>query len=108
MDVANFFDIAQLQKLRALSGKPYFEFLRLPAMSAGVYVLPAGGSDPQTTHKEDELYYVVRGRGRITVAENERAVQEGSLIFVEANVEHRFYGIEEELTVLVFFAPAES
>jgi hypothetical protein len=27
---------------------------------------------------------------------------------VAANVEHRFYDVEEELTVLVFFAPAET
>ena len=32
---------------------------------------------------------------------------DGSIIFVEAEVEHRFYDIEEELEVLVFFAPAE-
>ncbi len=31
-------------------------------MSAGIYVLPSGGTDPQNPHKEDELYYVVRGR----------------------------------------------
>jgi mannose-6-phosphate isomerase-like protein (cupin superfamily) len=108
MSVAHFFDISQLQNQRAASGKRYLEFLRVAAMSAGVYVLPAGGIDPQSPHKEDELYYVVRGRARMTVADNERTVQEGSVIFVAANVEHRFHDIEEELTVLVFFAPAES
>jgi hypothetical protein len=34
-------------------------------------------------------------------------VRLGSVIFVEAELEHRFYDIEEELEVLVFFAPAE-
>jgi hypothetical protein len=29
-------------------------------------------------------------------------------VFVAAHVEHRFYDIAEELTVLVFFAPAET
>ena len=33
-------------------------------MSAGVYVLPKGGTDPQKPHREDEMYYVVRGRAR--------------------------------------------
>ena len=28
----------------------------------GLYVLPAGGTDPQRPHNEDEMYYVVRGR----------------------------------------------
>jgi len=77
-------------------------------MSAGVYVLPPGGSDPQSPHKEDELYYVVRGRGRMRAGSEDQAVSAGSVIFVAAQVEHRFYDIAEELVVLVFFAPAES
>lgn len=106
MSTANFFDISELQKQRA--GKRYLEFLRVPALSAGVYVLPAGDSDPQSPHKEDELYYVVGGRARMTIADQEQAVKQGSVIFVAANVDHRFHDIEEELVVLVFFAPAES
>ena len=108
MTLPNFFDVSELQKQRAASGKRYLEFLRVAAMSAGIYVLPAGGSDPQTPHKEDEMYYVVRGRARMTMADNQQEVKEGSVIFVAANVEHRFHDIEEELVVLVFFAPAES
>jgi len=73
-----------------------------------MYVLPASGSDPQKPHKEDEMYYVVRGRARMRVGAEDCEVEPGSVIFVEANVEHRFYDIREELTVLVFFAPAES
>jgi quercetin dioxygenase-like cupin family protein len=38
----------------------------------------------------------------------DHAVGEGSIIFVAAGVEHRFYEITEELMVLVFFAPAET
>lgn len=106
--MVGFFEIAELKKQRAGSGKLYLEFLRVPAMSAGVYVLPAGGTDPQKPHQEDEMYYVVRGRGRMRVGAEDQAVGEGSVIFVAAKVEHRFYEIEEELVVLVFFAPAET
>ncbi len=105
---ANFFTIADTEKLRAQSGKRYLEFLRVPAMSAGVYVLPAGGSDPQSPHKEDEMYYVVGGRARMRAGSEDQAVGAGSVIFVAAEVEHRFYDITEELVVLVFFAPAET
>ena len=42
------------------------------------------------------------------VSSEDQAIAEGSIIFVGANVEHRFHDISEELTVLVFFAPAES
>ncbi len=34
-------------------------------------------------------------------------VRAGSVTFVGARAEHRFYDIQEELEVLVFFAPAE-
>jgi mannose-6-phosphate isomerase-like protein (cupin superfamily) len=108
MSTPSFFDISQLQIQRASSGKRYLEFLRIPAMSAGVYVLPAGGTDPQGPHQEDEMYYVVSGRAHMTVDDGEQPVKSGSVIFVAANQKHRFHDIEEELTVLVFFAPAES
>jgi len=108
MKAASFLNIAEAEKLREQSGKRYLEFLRVPAMSAGVYVLPAGSSDPQSPHQEDEMYYVVRGRARVRAGSEEQAVREGSVIFVAAGVEHRFFDITEELVVLVFFAPAES
>jgi quercetin dioxygenase-like cupin family protein len=103
-----FSQVDQLEKQRAQAGKSYLEFLRVPAMSAGVYTLPAGATDPQNPHREDEMYYVVRGRARMRAGAEDRAIGQGSVIFVAAEVEHRFYDIEEELVVLVFFAPAES
>jgi quercetin dioxygenase-like cupin family protein len=101
------FTVAALMAERARQGQPYHEFLRVPALSAGVYQLAAGSVDPQQPHGEDELYYAVEGRARIEVAGEEWAVGPGSLVFVAANVVHRFHTIAEDLTVLVFFAPAE-
>lgn len=105
--MTHFFDFDDLNRERTAKGKLYLEFLRVPAMSAGVYVLPKGGTDPQKPHREDEMYYVVRGRARMQIGLEHSEVRAGSVIFVEAEVEHRFYDIEEELEVLVFFAPAE-
>src|SRR5947199_124342 len=104
----NFFQLTNLEQQRSTAGKRYLEFLRIPALSAGLYVLPAGGTDPQSPHKEDEMYYVIRGRARMKVASEDQEVRAGSIIFVAAEVEHSFYEIKEELAVLVFFAPAES
>jgi mannose-6-phosphate isomerase-like protein (cupin superfamily) len=106
--VTNFYHIAGLENQRKRDGKRYLEFLRVPAMSAGIYVLPAGGADPQSPHQEDEMYYVVSGRARMNTGSEEQVVGPGTIIFVAAGVEHRFYDISEELTVLVFFAPAET
>lgn len=77
-------------------------------MSAGLYVLPAGSADLQRPHHEDEMYYVIRGRARFRVQDQEAEVSSGSVLFVAAEAEHEFYDITEELAVLVFFAPAES
>jgi mannose-6-phosphate isomerase-like protein (cupin superfamily) len=103
----HFFHIDELSRERSKKDKLYFEFLRVPAMSAGVYVLPKGATDPQKPHHEDEMYYVVRGRARMQIGSEHAEVRAGSVIFVEAELVHRFYNIEEELEVLVFFAPAE-
>jgi quercetin dioxygenase-like cupin family protein len=103
-----FFEISGLVKQGEQQGRRYFEFLRRDVMSAGVYVLPAGGTDPQRPHKEDELCYVVSGRAHMKVAGDDHEVKAGRVIFVAADVEHGFYDIMEELVVLVFFAPAES
>ncbi len=104
----NAFEIADLIDRQAASDELYLEFLRVPSLSMGLYVLPKEGIDPQTPHAEDEVYYVVSGRGSIRVGEEDRAVQAGSVVFVGAGVAHRFHTITEELKILVFFAPAES
>ena len=103
-----FAKLSDIDHQRAFSGKSYREFLRLPAMSAGLYVLPAGGTDLQRPHNEDEIYYVVRGQARFKVDNEDREVSAGSVIFVAANVEHHFYNVTEEIAVLVVFAPAET
>jgi mannose-6-phosphate isomerase-like protein (cupin superfamily) len=111
-----FASLPEIEEQRAQSSKPYREFLRVPAISAGLYVLPPGATDRQKPHREDEIYYVVRGRARFKAGsddreddrEEDREVSPGSVIFVAAEVSHRFYDISEELAVLVFFAPAES
>ena len=101
------FELADLHAERAREGKPYHEFVRVPDLSVGLYVLPAGGTDPQRPHTEDEVYYVARGSGQIEVEGESRPVRAGSIIYVPARAAHRFHTIEEELEILVFFAPAE-
>jgi len=104
----DFKDLVSLAAERARRGDAYLEFLRVAAMSAGLYVLPAGSVDAQTPHGQDELYYVVRGKARMRAGAEDRPLEAGTVVFVAAHVEHRFYDIQEELTVLVLFAPAES
>lgn len=108
MPTGNFYNLPKISAERGQAGKLYQEFLRVPALSVGVYVLAAGAIDPQKPHQEDEVYYVVRGHAHMRIGEEEQVVKGGSVIFVAAEVEHRFFDISEELELLVFFTPAES
>jgi mannose-6-phosphate isomerase-like protein (cupin superfamily) len=101
------FDMTTLLEEHTSSGRLYLEFLRVPSLSLGVYRLPAGGVDPQSPHTEDEVYCVISGKAWLQVGDEQRSVGAGSIVFVAANVPHLFHSIEEDLTVLVFFAPAE-
>ena len=101
------FEIDGVDATRLARSQQYHEFLRRDSMSVGLYVLRAREEDLQTPHNQDELYYVVSGSGRIRVAEDDREVGPGSVVFVEAGVGHRFHTITKNLTVLVVFAPPE-
>jgi mannose-6-phosphate isomerase-like protein (cupin superfamily) len=90
---------------RDADGHGYVDFLASEKLSVGLAVWPRGSVDRQRPHGEDEVYYVISGSGTIRVAEEERRVKPGSLVFVAAGVEHRFHDIEEDLRVLVFWAP---
>jgi len=86
-------------------GHGYIDFLASEKLSVGLSVWPAGSVDRQRPHEEDEVYYIIAGRGSIRVADEDRPIHTGSLIFVAAHVEHRFHDITEDLRVLVFWAP---
>ena len=100
--------LTELLAQRAASGKPYLEFLRAESMSAGLYVLPAGGVDPQLPHAEDEIYVVMSGSAQFTAGNETRPVNPGQTVFVPAGVPHQFHDIETELHLLVVFAPRET
>ena len=106
------FDAASLQEARDAvqhrSGELYLEFLRRDSMSCGLYVLEPGAEDPQEPHLEDEVYVVLSGRAQLEVAGRDHPVEPGGVLFVARTVPHRFHDITERLSVLVFFAPAES
>jgi mannose-6-phosphate isomerase-like protein (cupin superfamily) len=104
MDAWEYDDV---EAARAAAGRLYHEFLRVPDLSAGIYVLDTGATDPQSPHTEDELYYVIAGRAMVTVGGETRPVVKGSLVFVAATVPHRFHDIAERLQLLVMFGPAE-
>ncbi len=101
------FELSHLIDQQNQSRHEYLEFLRVSSLSVGLYSLAAGAIDTQEPHTEDEVYYIISGRGFIRVGSEDRPVEAGTLVFVKAHIDHRFHTITEDLRILVIFAPAE-
>ncbi|WP_221406586.1 cupin domain-containing protein [Roseivirga sp. 4D4] len=101
---SKFYDIASLEKELKSGNRRYLPFLNVDKLRTGLYVLPAGAEDTQQPHEHDEVYYILSGKAKFVAGQNETEVQEGAVLYVKANIEHRFSEIEEELKVLVFFS----
>lgn len=98
-----FFSLDKLEKELESSGKPWLPFLQSEQVLAGLYFLKAGANDQQQPHDTDEIYYVLSGSSLFEVGEEKRRINAGDILFVKAEINHRFYDIEEDLKLLVFF-----
>jgi len=64
------------------------------------------GQDPQQPHRQDEIYIVQSGAGVFDKAGEKRPFGPGDVIFVEANVVHRFEDFTDDFAVwAVFWGP---
>ncbi len=100
------FSLEDLATLRDEQGEPYLPFLNMPTLRTGLYELPAGGTDDQQPHGQDEVYYVISGRSMFVAADDTMDVKPGMVLFVGAAIDRRFFDIQEDLQVLVFFPEA--
>ena len=100
--------LAEVNAAHAAGGEMWHEFLRVLDLSVGLYVIPAGADDPQSPHNEDEVYFILSGKGTLRAGDNEYQAETGSVLYVAKDIPHRFYDVTEELRVLVFFAPAHT
>ena len=89
------------------AGTHWTEQLRVPDLSVGTYSIPAGGTDDQRPHTEDEVYVVTAGRATFEAGQDRVAAGPGSVIYVAAAEVHRFTDVTEDLATVVLFAPAE-
>ncbi len=91
--------VAQLDS----TGRPWLPFMKGQNVLTGLYMLKAGTDDRQRPHDTDEVYYVAAGKGKFKAGKETVSIQTGSILFVKAEVEHRFFDIEEDLVLVVFF-----
>ncbi|WP_424212778.1 cupin domain-containing protein [Streptomyces sp. BI20] len=101
------FRLDELDAERAANDGAYLRFLRERNMSAGLYALPAGATDPQRPQPQDALFFVVSGRASLTVGEETTVVARGGVVHVPGGVPRRFHHITEDLRVMVVFSPPE-
>lgn len=101
-------EVVRTTGLTPADAATYREHLRVPAMSVGTYTIPRGGKDPQQPHREDEVYVVTAGRATLWTPSGTVPALPGSVLYVPAGEDHRFIDVEEDLTVVVLFAPAET
>lgn len=101
------FDVAELKK-RVTGHEPrFFEFLRSTKLSCAIYRLPAGARDMQAPHLQDEIYIVLEGQARLHLGGREQEVRPGIVLFIQANTEHSFFDIKEDLALLAVFSALE-
>ena len=100
------FDVNAIRSQLSGASVQYREFLNVPTLSCGLYHLPVGAKDMQTPHDEDEVYYVLEGRARMKIGDELKEVSPGTILYVKATETHSFFEIEEDMTLLVFFAAA--
>lgn len=66
------------------------------------------GTDLQTPHTRDELYFIVSGTGDFVLAGKRHPFAPGEAYFVAAGVEHHFESFSSDfLTWVVFYGPED-
>ena len=88
------------------SGNSWLPFITVPTLQTGLYRLARDSEDRQSPHDRDEVYVVLEGVARMQLGDSEYSVGPRDTIFVKAGAEHRFFAIEEDLLLLVFFSEA--
>jgi len=61
------------------------------------------GHDYQTAHSQDELYFVIRGKGTFVAGGKEFPFDPGDALFVPARVPHRFLNFTDDFAAWVVF-----
>ena len=61
------------------------------------------GTDHQTSHDEDEFYFIARGSGELVIAGERHPCSAGDAFFVPAEVMHRFENFTEDFATWAIF-----
>jgi mannose-6-phosphate isomerase-like protein (cupin superfamily) len=85
-------------------GERFVRALAHGSMSVELYA-PLG-TDPQSPHSQDELYFVISGTGDFVNGDERISFSPGSAFFVPAGQPHRFENFSNDFaTWVVFWGP---
>ncbi|MCU4926720.1 cupin domain-containing protein [Halobacteria archaeon AArc-dxtr1] len=96
-DVVDTLDPNELQHSDVLNAGPF-------TVEVGTY--PADSAAPKNPHNEEELYYILSGVGKLRVGDDTHNIEAGDLVYVEPQLEHDFFEISEDITVLIILGPS--
>ena len=97
------FDVVPVKERLEAGAGGYQVVHESPGLEVGVYVLVAPEPDHQQPHEDDELYFVLDGRGVLEIEGRPVPLERGQAVFVPAGALHQFTAYER-LSVLVVFA----
>jgi mannose-6-phosphate isomerase-like protein (cupin superfamily) len=93
-----------LEQLDQTHGQLFAKVMEHGTMSVEIY-RPVK-TDPQTPHKQDELYVVINGSGVFLNGEERTTFKQGDVLFVNAGVKHRFESFTDDfMTWVIFYGP---
>ena len=82
-------------------GERFAAAFRHGSMSVELYA--PTGTDPQTPHAQDELYFILSGTGVLVVSGERHVFEPGACFFVAAGVEHKFEQFSLNFSTWVIF-----
>jgi len=90
-----------INQLGSANGQLFAKVMEHGTMSVEIY-RPIK-NDPQTPHKQDELYVVISGNGVFLNGDERTTFKQGDVLFVKAGVKHRFENFTEDFMTWVIF-----
>lgn len=80
------------------------------SLTLGIAEIEPGGSKTFRAHKHAQLevYYILSGRGTVTISGTDHPVRTGSAVFIPGGAEHGARNTGAELLRLLYVFPADS
>jgi mannose-6-phosphate isomerase-like protein (cupin superfamily) len=85
------------------TGSRFLNVFSNKGLDIGILRIKVGEKDTQLPHSENEVYFVVEGKGSIEIDGKINPVKNNDFIFVPAKANHRFIVDNQDLVVIYFF-----